>query len=59
VTVMSTEARGASNAKAKRELGWTPRYPTWRTGFFIAYASKTPAHEQASQPATAKGRAAA
>jgi nucleoside-diphosphate-sugar epimerase len=59
VTVMSTEARGASNAKAKRELGWTPRYPTWRTGFFIGYASKTPAHEQASQPATAKGRAAA
>ena len=31
--VMFTEARGASNAKAKRELGWTPRYSTWRTGF--------------------------
>lgn len=28
-----TEQRGASNAKAKRELGWTPRYPTWRDGF--------------------------
>ncbi len=27
VVVLSTEARGASNAKAKRELGWTPRYP--------------------------------
>ncbi len=26
-------ARGAANAKAKRELGWTPRYPTWREGF--------------------------
>ena len=38
VTVMSTEARGASNAKAKRELGWTPRYPTWRTGFLAAYS---------------------
>ena len=38
VTVMSTEARGASNAKAKRELGWTPRHPTWRTGFNAAYA---------------------
>jgi nucleoside-diphosphate-sugar epimerase len=25
--------RGASNAKAKRELGWTPRYPSWRQGF--------------------------
>lgn len=28
-----TEQRGASNAKAKRELGWQPRYPTWRDGF--------------------------
>ena len=25
--------RGASNAKAKRELGWTPRYASWRQGF--------------------------
>ena len=24
---------GASNAKAKRELGWEPRWPSWRTGF--------------------------
>jgi nucleoside-diphosphate-sugar epimerase len=32
-----TRARGASNAKAKRELGWTLRYPTWRTGFAEAY----------------------
>jgi nucleoside-diphosphate-sugar epimerase len=31
--VMMTEVRGASNAKAKRELGWKPRYPTWRQGF--------------------------
>ena len=30
-TVMET-MRGASNAKAKRELGWEPRYPTWREG---------------------------
>ena len=28
-----TEGRGASNAKAKRELGWTPSHPTWRAGF--------------------------
>ncbi len=34
---MMTEARGASNAKAKRELGWTPRYPSWREGFRAAY----------------------
>jgi 2-alkyl-3-oxoalkanoate reductase len=31
-TLMMTEARGASNAKAKRELGWTPRYASWRQG---------------------------
>jgi nucleoside-diphosphate-sugar epimerase len=39
VVVLSTEARGASNAKAKRELGWTPRYPSWRTGFKTAYSA--------------------
>jgi nucleoside-diphosphate-sugar epimerase len=32
VTVMMTEMRGASNAKAKRELDWRPRYPSWREG---------------------------
>jgi nucleoside-diphosphate-sugar epimerase len=31
--VMMTESRGSSNAKAKRELGWTPRYASWRDGF--------------------------
>jgi nucleoside-diphosphate-sugar epimerase len=36
---MGTESRGASNAKAKRELGWTLRYPSWRQGFVAAYAS--------------------
>jgi nucleoside-diphosphate-sugar epimerase len=35
--VMSTESRGASNAKAKRELGWTLRYPSWRQGFAASY----------------------
>ncbi len=28
-----TRAQGASNELAKRELGWTPRYPSWREGF--------------------------
>ena len=31
--VMMTELRGSSNAKAKRELGWRLRYPSWREGF--------------------------
>jgi len=34
---MMTEARGASNAKARKELNWTLRYPTWRTGFPVSY----------------------
>jgi 2-alkyl-3-oxoalkanoate reductase len=34
-TVMMTEARGASNEKAKRELGWQPRYASWRQGFAL------------------------
>jgi hypothetical protein len=35
-------ARGASNATAKRDLGWTLRYSSWRQGFVAAYASGTP-----------------
>jgi 2-alkyl-3-oxoalkanoate reductase len=35
--VLMTEARGASNAKAKRELGWTLAYPSWRQGFAAVY----------------------
>jgi nucleoside-diphosphate-sugar epimerase len=31
--MMMTEGRAFSNAKAKRELGWEPRYPSWRQGF--------------------------
>jgi nucleoside-diphosphate-sugar epimerase len=35
---MATELRGASNEKAKRELAWQPRYPSWRQGFRDAEA---------------------
>jgi len=35
--VLMTDARGASNAKAKRELGWKLRYPSWRQGFAATY----------------------
>jgi hypothetical protein len=48
---MGTEARGASNAKAKRELGWTLRYPSWRTGFPAVYSTGTAANQPKSQPA--------
>jgi nucleoside-diphosphate-sugar epimerase len=34
--MMMTELRGASNAKAKRELAWRPAHPSWRSGFAAA-----------------------
>ena len=34
--VLMTELRGASNAKAKRELAWRPPHPSWRQGFAAA-----------------------
>jgi nucleoside-diphosphate-sugar epimerase len=37
LVMIQTEARGASNAKAKRELGWTLQYPSWREGFAATY----------------------
>ena len=43
---MMTEARGASNKKAKRELGWQLRYPSWRLGFKEGLTGDVP-HEQA------------
>jgi 2-alkyl-3-oxoalkanoate reductase len=39
--MMGTSGRGASNAKAKRELGWTLRYPSWRQGFAAVYGKPT------------------
>jgi nucleoside-diphosphate-sugar epimerase len=33
VVAVMNEIRGVSNAKIKRELGWTPRWPSWREGF--------------------------
>jgi 2-alkyl-3-oxoalkanoate reductase len=41
MVMLATAARGASNGKAKRELGWELRYPSWRQGFAAAYASPT------------------
>jgi nucleoside-diphosphate-sugar epimerase len=48
--MLGTEARGASNAKAKRELGWELRYPSWRQGFVAAYASPGPAEQHSPDP---------
>ena len=40
MVMMAVGSRGASNAKAKRELGWTLRYPSWRQGFIAAYSQQ-------------------
>jgi nucleoside-diphosphate-sugar epimerase len=39
LVMIATEARGASNAKAKRELGWSPAHPSWRQGFAETYGA--------------------
>jgi nucleoside-diphosphate-sugar epimerase len=49
--VMATETRGASNAKAKRELGWTLGYPSWRQGFPAAYSALATPVRRTPQPA--------
>jgi hypothetical protein len=41
VLVMMTTARGSSNAKAKRVLGWRPIYASWRDGFRRGLSSET------------------
>jgi 2-alkyl-3-oxoalkanoate reductase len=51
MVMMAAGSRGASNAKAKRELGWTLRYPSWRQGFAAAYAPATPSEGPEARPA--------
>jgi nucleoside-diphosphate-sugar epimerase len=53
--MMGTEVRGASNAKAKRELGWTLRYPSWRQGFPDVYAKPASSKPGHRSPVPAKG----
>ncbi|MFL5893072.1 MAG: NAD-dependent epimerase/dehydratase family protein [Solirubrobacterales bacterium] len=51
--LMGTEATAASNAKAKRELGWEPRYASWREGFRAVYASSESRHGRGPKGTTA------
>jgi nucleoside-diphosphate-sugar epimerase len=53
--MMGTESRGASNAKAKRELGWKLRHPTWRDGFVAAYATLGSRNRALSSPSASQG----
>ena len=39
---MMTRVRGSSNARAKRELGWAPAWPSWREGFRDGLAVPVP-----------------
>jgi len=51
VVSLMTQARGASNAKARREFGWTPAYPSWRDGFPAwaeAFKTGEAAHDHAA-----------
>jgi nucleoside-diphosphate-sugar epimerase len=57
VALWSTEQRGASNAKAKRELGWTPRYPSWREGFPAVYSGIGTADQPKLRRAARTGQA--
>jgi nucleoside-diphosphate-sugar epimerase len=57
VVMMGTESRGASNAKARRELGWELQYPSWRQGFVAAYAPTTAAERSEPDPGARAGQA--
>jgi 2-alkyl-3-oxoalkanoate reductase len=52
----ATQSRGASNAKAKRELSWTLRYPSWRQGFAAAYAPAGATHAPTPRPSNRAGQ---
>jgi nucleoside-diphosphate-sugar epimerase len=53
---VATQARGSSNAKAKRELGWTLRYPSWRAGFPLTYSAIAVADGKAAGAGAARAR---
>jgi nucleoside-diphosphate-sugar epimerase len=45
---LMTQTRGAANAKARTELGWVPRYPSWREGFAAWTATRPETHADAA-----------
>lgn len=40
LVTMMAQGTGLTNAKAKRELGWRPKYASWRQGFAAAYSGE-------------------
>jgi nucleoside-diphosphate-sugar epimerase len=53
--MLGTEARGASNERAKQELGWTLHYPSWRQGFAEVYGKAIAPSGTRPEPARAVG----
>lgn len=50
----ATQSRGASNGKAKRDLGWNLRYPSWRTGFAAVHSAATSPGQRAQDVTISK-----
>lgn len=53
LVVLMCEIRGSSNAKVRRELGWEPRWPSWREGF--AAEAATPAASARRDASASRG----
>ncbi len=50
VVYYGTQLRGASNAKVRRELGFSPLYPDWKGGFRASLSGATPARRPSVEP---------
>jgi 2-alkyl-3-oxoalkanoate reductase len=50
IVALMTQSRGSSNAKAKRELGWRPRWSSWREGFRDGLSDRRPSATGAGRP---------
>jgi 2-alkyl-3-oxoalkanoate reductase len=57
VVSLMTQIRGSSNARARRELGWAPRYASWRSGFATGLDGDDHDAERTWAGAPADGRA--
>ena len=55
LTAAGHQVRGSSNARARREFGWTPRYASWRSGFATGLVDDHDAERDQSGARTAAG----
>jgi nucleoside-diphosphate-sugar epimerase len=54
LVAMATQSRAATNVNAKRQLGWTLRYPSWRQGFEATWRARDTTGRRGSPPATSQ-----